>query len=65
MDSQNISDMMREFGGDPKGKIKKLLEYAGEKGDVAVPWYTRDFNKSWDDITRGCKEIAHYDPIVA
>ena len=58
MDSQNIANMRREFGGDPDGKIKKLLEYAGDTNDVADPWYTRDFAKTWDDISRGCGAMA-------
>ena len=58
MDSQNIINMKREFGGDPEGKIKKLLEYAGESGDVADPWYTRDFDRTRKDIIRGCEAMA-------
>ena len=58
MDSQNIRNMNLEFGGDPKGKIKKLLEYAGETADVADPWYTRDFDRTREDIIRGCEAMA-------
>ncbi len=58
MDSQNIRSMHWEFGGDPDAKISKLLEYAGESADVADPWYTRDFAKTWDDIMRGCTALA-------
>ena len=58
MDSQNIINMRIMFDGDPDGKIKKLLEYTGETGDVADPWYTRNFSKAWDDISRGCEAMA-------
>lgn len=58
MDSENIANMLRVFGGDPEGKIKKLLEYAGESKDVADPWFTRDFDSARKDIVRGCQAMA-------
>ena len=58
MDSQNIRNMLRVFGGDPAGKIKKLLEYAGETRDVEDPWFTRDFDGVREDVIRGCEAMA-------
>ena len=43
MDDWNIRNMTRIAGGDPEGKIHKLLDYTVRKGDVADPWYTGDF----------------------
>ena len=57
MDSANIRNMTRICGGDPDGKIHLLLEYAGRPGDVADPWYTRDFDAAWRDIEAGCKGL--------
>ena len=55
MDEENLWDMRRSFGGDPEGKLRNLLDYAGRPGEaVADPWYTRDFQQSWDDICEGC-----------
>ena len=55
MDEENLWDMRRSFGGDPDGKLRNLLDYAGRPGEaVADPWYTRDFQQSWDDICEGC-----------
>ena len=53
MDHYNIRNMNRICGGDPEGKISLLLSFAGEERDVADPWYTGDFNKTYDDIKRG------------
>lgn len=52
MDDSNVARAKRILGkhGD---KCKKLLSYAGEKGDVADPWYTRDFQAAYRDIMRG------------
>ena len=33
-------------------KIKPLLDR-----DVADPWYTGDFSRTWDDILEGCRNI--------
>ena len=53
MDHYNIRNMNRICGGDPEGKISLLLSFAGEDRDVADPWYTGDFDKTYDDIKRG------------
>ena len=49
--------MHRIFGGDPQGKVKLLLEYAGERKEVADPWYTGDFEITYRDILNGCNGI--------
>ena len=57
MDAWNIRNMLRICGGDPKGKIHKLLDYTNRKGDVADPWYTGDFDTTWHDVTEGCERL--------
>ena len=55
MDRANIRNMNRICGGDPEGKIHLLLEYAGRPGaEVADPWYTGDFEATWQDVLAGC-----------
>ena len=51
MDEWNIRNMTRICGGDPEGKIRKLLDYS----DVADPWYTGNFEATWQDVTEGCE----------
>ena len=53
MDSYNIRNMERICGGDKEGKIRLLMEFAGESRDVADPWYTGDFETTYNDINRG------------
>ena len=55
MDEWNIRNMTRICGGDPDGKIHKLLDYTKRKGDVADPWYTGNFEATWQDVTEGCQ----------
>jgi len=57
MDSANIRNMHRLFGGDPDRKIRKLMEYTSCGGDVADPWYTGDFDITYKDILSGCTEL--------
>lgn len=57
MDRNNIRDMTDFFGGDSKNKISLLLSFAGENCSVADPWYTGDFEKTYNDILLGCKAL--------
>lgn len=57
MDTANIRNMNRIAGGDPEGKICKLLSFAGESLDVADPWYTGDFAATYRDVLKGCQAL--------
>ena len=54
MDQRNICNMQRITGGDPEGKFYKLLEFADSDRDIADPWYTGNFDKTYEDIAEGC-----------
>ena len=60
MDSANIRNMNRILGGDPEGKIYKLLSFAGSDRDVADPWYTGKFDVTYKDIEIGCEAFFEY-----
>ncbi len=60
MDSANIRNMLRIAGGDPEGKIYKLLTFAGSDRDVADPWYTGDFEATYRDVKEGCEAFLEY-----
>ena len=57
MDASNIRAMHRILGGDPQGKIRKLMEYTERGGDVADPWYSDRFDIAWRDISDGCRGL--------
>lgn len=57
MDNENIRDMLRIFGGDPQGKIQLLMSLCGENREVADPWYTGNFDKTYEDIKQGCAAL--------
>ncbi len=56
MDTWNLKNMLRIIGGDPEMKMHKLLDFAGG-GDIADPWYTGNFDDTYDDVVRGCKGL--------
>ena len=57
MDHQNRRWMDRLLGGDPDGKVRLLLEYAGRNDSVADPWYTGDFEETYRDVLAGCQGL--------
>ena len=57
MDRENVSDMLRLFGGDPDKKIHMLLEFADLKREVADPWYTGNFDETYEDVLMGCQGL--------
>ena len=60
MDTANIRNMTRIANGDKDGKIYKLLSFAGSGRDVADPWYTGDFDATYDDVIEGCTALLEY-----
>ena len=60
MDEENMYYMMHKFGGDPEGKIHNLLDFAGRPGaEIADPWYTGDFQATWEDLQVGCLALLN------
>ena len=57
MDSANIRNMHRMLGGDPEGKVFKLLSFAGSDRDISDPWYTGDFDATYRDVVEGCEAL--------
>ena len=58
MDELTIGRTRRFFGGDPDGKIRNLLDYAGRPGEeIDDPWYTREFETAMREIELGCRAL--------
>ncbi len=57
MDNPNIRNMTRIAGGDPQGKIRMMLDFTNRPGEVADPWYTGNFDATWDDVFEGCTNL--------
>lgn len=57
MDRWNYQNILRITGGDPEGKVSLLLEHAGSSRDIADPWYTGNFDQTYDDVLEGCEAL--------
>ncbi len=57
MDNWNLRNMRRMTRNDPDGKIYSLLSFAGRDAEVADPWYTGDFEATWQDVNEGCEAL--------
>lgn len=57
MDRANLRNMRRICGGDPAGKLRLLLDYTDTPRDVADPWYTGNFDATWQDVCAGCRGL--------
>ena len=54
MDRANLRNMERICGGDPGHKLRLLMDFTDRPGEVADPWYTGDFETTWQDVLAGC-----------
>lgn len=59
-DSANIRNMQRIAGGDSERKIRRLLDYTSHPRDIADPWYTGNFDVTYDDIVEGCQALLDW-----
>ena len=57
MDSQNVRALLRILGGDPRNKVRKLLDFTGRGGDIPDPWYSGRFDSAYRDISAGCEAL--------
>ena len=53
MDDANIRNILRIVGGDKEGKVSKLLDWANIDRSIADPWYTGNFDETYDDVVKG------------
>ncbi len=60
MDSANVRNTLRIVGADPEGKVHKLLEFADSCEDVADPWYTGNFERTYEDVLAGCEGLLKH-----
>lgn len=57
MESRNITDILKIVGADPENKVHRLLDFSDNPRDIADPWYTHNFDVTYDDIAEGCNAL--------
>ena len=60
MDNWNQRNILRIVGQDPEEKVHLLLEYAGQTRDIADPWYTGNFDATYEDVLLGCNGLMKF-----
>lgn len=60
MDEINIKYLNRMLKGDLEGKVYKFLTFAGSDRDIADPWYTGNFDITYEDVIEGCEGFLEY-----
>jgi len=60
MDGNNHRNLMRILGSDPEGKIHGLLDFSDRPRDIADPWYTGNFDVTYDDVVEGCEAFLRH-----
>ena len=66
MDDYNIADLRRLVHPEDLCKVRKLLSFAGSERPIADPWYTGNFDATYDDVLEGCTALlASLEPPTA
>ena len=60
MDENNRRNLMQIIGSDPKKKVYGLLDFSKHPRDIADPWYTGNFDITYDDVVEGCESFIQW-----
>ncbi len=60
MENVNIRNILRIVGEDSECKVHRLLDFSRHPRDIADPWYTGDFDRTYDDVLEGCEGLLQY-----
>ena len=60
MDANNRRNLMRIIGADTEGKVHGLLDFSDRPRDIADPWYTGNFDVTYDDVVEGCETFLEH-----
>ena len=57
MDESNLRDILQLVGSDPQHKVSLLMAHTDHPREVADPWFTGDFEATWQDVLEGCTAL--------
>lgn len=60
MEYRNIRNIERIIGADPEHKVHKLLDFSDNPRDIADPWYTGNFDRTYEDVVEGCEGLLQH-----
>ncbi|MBO5142525.1 MAG: low molecular weight phosphotyrosine protein phosphatase [Clostridia bacterium] len=60
MEKRNVDTIIKKIGNDNDKKVYRLLDFSDEPRDISDPWYTRDFERAYNDIYEGCESLLNH-----
>ncbi len=60
MEERNIYAIKRIIRPEDMVKVKRLLDFGRNPRDIADPWWTGDFDVTYEDIKEGCEQLIKY-----
>ena len=57
MDENNARNLRLIIDDEVDHKVYKAMTFVGESRDVKDPWYTGNFDETYDDISRSCDAL--------
>lgn len=60
MDAMNVRNIFRIIKSDPQNKVSMLLDFTDNPRSVADPWYSGNFQATWDDVNKGCRALLEF-----
>ena len=60
MDDENMRYIGKIIGADPANKVFMLMDFAGEHRSIADPWYTGNFDATFDDVLKACQGLLKH-----
>ena len=57
MDENNGRNLKRIIGDDLDSKVYKAMSFVGESRDVKDPWYTGNFDETYNDVSHSCDAL--------
>ena len=60
MERQNLSGIIRICGADTEGKVYRLLDFTDRPGDISDPWFTGNFDSTYEDVREGYEALLAY-----
>ena len=59
MEERNVQNILKIVGQDKENKVCRLLDFSSNPRDIADPWYTGNFDKTYDDVLEGCNAFLN------
>ena len=60
MDEANVQDIQSIVGFDTEGRIFRLLDFTDNPRNIRDPWYTGNFEETYQDVVEGCEAFLDY-----